>query len=296
MRVVSLVPAGTEIAHALGAARELVGVTHDCDYPPQVRTIPRMTRSTIVAGAASGAIDAAVRAAAASGDSTFHLDADALAAARPDVILGQTLCSVCAVTVAQMPATSDAEAVIVPLDGGSLAGILDDVRRVGDALGREGQAAALVASLEARMEAVWQQVADARRPGVVCLEWLDPLFTAGHWVPEQVDLAGGRDLFGTPGVPSTDIPMERLFDADPEYLFLVPCGFDAPRAVEESATLRSQAGWAELRAVRERKVYALDGSRYFSRPGPSVVDGIEILASILHPDRAPARAEFLAVR
>lgn len=296
MRVVSLVPAGTEIAHALGATSELVGVTHDCDYPPEVRTVPRVTRSTIVAGATSGAIDAAVRAAAASGDSTFHLDADALAAARPDVILGQTLCSVCAVTVAQMPATLDPAPAIVPLDGGSLAGILDDVRRVGDALGRDRQAVALVASLRARMDAVRQQVAGAGRPGVVCLEWLDPLFTAGHWVPEQVDVAGGRDLFGTPGVPSTDIPLERLFDADPEYLFLVPCGFDAPRALAESATLRSRAGWAELRAVREGTVYALDGSRYFSRPGPGVVDGIEILASILHPDRAPARAELLAVR
>lgn len=289
MRVVSLVPAGTEIAHALGATTELVAVTHDCDYPEEVRALPRVTRSTIPVGATSRDIDVAVRTAVATEDSTFHLDAGALAAARPDVILGQTLCNVCAVTIAQLPATLAPAPKVVPLDGGSLAGILDDIRRVGTVLGREAQAAALVRSLVARIEVVRALVADAPRPTVVCLEWLDPLFNAGHWVPEQIDIAGGADLLGTPGVPSIDVPMERLFDADPEYVFLLPCGFDAARAVAESAGLRAHPRWTSLRAVREGKVWALDGNAYFSRPGPRVVDGIELLASLLHPERVRSR-------
>ena len=291
MRVVSLVPAATEIAHALGATADLVAVTHDCDYPEDVRALPRVTRSTIAVGATSREIDAAVRAAVANEDSTFHLDADALAAARPDVLLGQTLCNVCAVTVAQLPATLDPAPEVVPLDGGSLAGIFADIGRVGTALGRERQAAALVRSLESRIEVVRALVADTPRPSVVCLEWLDPLFNAGHWVPEQIDLAGGTDLLGAPGVPSIDFPLERLFAADPEYLFLLPCGFNAARAVSESAGLRADPRWETLRAVRAANVWALDGNAYFSRPGPRVVDGIELLASILHPDRVRSRVK-----
>ena len=291
MRVVSLVPAGTEIAHALGATADLVAVTHDCDYPAEVLALPRVTRSTIAVGATSREIDEAVRTAVANEDSTFHLDADALAAARPDVLLGQTLCNVCAVTVAQLPATLDPAPEVVPLDGGSLAGIFEDIRRVGVALGREAQAAALVRSLVARTEVVRALVADAPRPTVVCLEWLDPLFNAGHWVPEQIDIAGGTDLLGSPGLPSIDVPTERLFDADPAYLFLLPCGFDAARAVAESAGLRAHPRWNTLRAVRAGNVWALDGNAYFSRPGPRVVDGIELLASILHPDRVRSRVK-----
>lgn len=289
MRVVSLVPAATEIAYALGALEELVAVTHDCDYPEAVRALPRVTRSTIPTGATSRQIDDAVRAAVANEDSTFHLDAGALAAARPDVLLGQTLCSVCAVTVEQLPATLEPAPHVVPLDGGSLEGIFEDIARVGAALGREPQATALIASLRGRIEVVRALVADTPAPTVVCLEWLDPLFNAGHWVPEQIALAGGRDLLGLPRVPSIDVPMERLFQSDPEFLFILPCGFDANRAVTESAGLRTHPRWAELRAVREGNVWALDGNAYFSRPGPRVVDGIELLASILHPDRVRSR-------
>jgi len=289
VRVVSLVPAATEIAHALGATNDLVAVTHDCDWPPEVRALPRVTRSTIAVGATSREIDDAVRTAVANDDSTFHLDADALAAARPDLLLGQTLCHVCAVTVAQLPATLDPAPEVVPLDGGSLEGIFEDIRRVGAALGRHPQADAVVASLEARIAVVRALVADAPRPSVICLEWLDPLFNAGHWVPEQIAIAGGVDQLGEPGVPSIDVATDRLFEADPEFLFLLPCGFDAARAVRESAGLRAHPRWTELRAVRDGHVWALDGNAYFSRPGPRVVDGIELLASILHPDRVRSR-------
>ena len=281
----SLVPAATEIACALGAGDDLVAVTHDCDFPAAVRALPRVTRSAIPVGAGSRAIDEAVRDAAQRGESTFHLDTGALADARPDVLLGQTLCTVCAVTVAQLPATLTPAPDVVPLDGGSLEGIFTDIARVGTALGREREASALVAGLRARIAEVVRRVADAPRPRIACLEWLDPLFNAGHWVPEQVMLAGGRDVLGQAGVPSIDIDIERLVDADPDYALVMPCGFDVERALMESQALREDARWKALRAVREGRAYALDGNAYFSRPGPRVVDGIELLASIFHPDR-----------
>ena len=287
MRIVSLVPAGTEIACALGAADELVAVTHDCDYPPAVKALPRVTSSTIAPGSDSVSIDAQVRAAVERGESTFHLDPAALAAARPDVLLGQTLCEVCAVTVAQLPTTLDPAPAVVPLDGHSLVGIFADIGRVGKALGRDAAASSLVADLRSRIARVEAQVAGLRRPSVVCLEWLAPLFNAGHWVPEQVALAGGRDLLGRPLVPSMDVPWEDLVVADPEFLFLLPCGFDAERALAEAAVVIERPEWTTLRAVREGHTYVLDGNAYFSRPGPRVVDGIELLASLLHPDRVP---------
>jgi iron complex transport system substrate-binding protein len=290
MRIVSLVPAGTEIACALGAGDDLVAVTHDCDYPPAVRALPRVTSSTIAPGSDSFAIDAQVRAAVERGESTFHLDAAALAAARPDVLLGQTLCEVCAVTVAQLPTTIDPAPLVVPLDGHSLEGIFMDILRVGDALGRGAAATALVADLRARIARVERQVSGAPRPTVVCLEWLAPLFNAGHWVPEQVAIAGGEDVLGKPLVPSIDFPFDSLLAADPDYLFLLPCGFDADRAVKEARVLTDRADWGELTAVRDGRIWVLDGNAYFSRPGPRVVDGIELLGSLLHPDRVPTHA------
>ena len=291
MRIVSLVPAGTEIAWAVGAGDELVAVTHDCDYPPAVRALPRVTRSTIAPGSDSFAIDTQVRAAVERGASTFHLDAAALAAARPDLLLGQTLCEVCAVTVAQLPATLDPAPVVVPLDGHSLDGIFADIARVGDALDRTEAATRLVVELRGRIARVKALVAGERRPSVVCLEWLAPLFNAGHWVPEQVALAGGEDLLGTPLVPSIDVRWADLAAADPEFLFLLPCGFDAERAVTEARVLTERREWQELRAVRNGNVHVLDGNAYFSRPGPRVVDGIELLASLLHPGRVPPPPE-----
>jgi len=285
VRIVSLVPAATEIAWAIGAGADLVAVTHDCDYPPAARDLPRVTGSTIAPGTPSAEIDAAVRAAAEHGESTFHLDADALARARPDVLLGQTVCAVCAVTVAQVPRTIGGEPRIVPLDGDSLEGILRDIIRVGEALGRDAAARDLVASLRERMARIESLVAGVRCPSVVCLEWLAPLFGVGHWVPEQVRIAGGSELLGRARARSAEVTLDEVAIVDPEFLFLMPCGFDAMRAVTESAGLRADRRWRELAAVRAGDVYALDGNAYFSRPGPRVVDGIELLASILHPDR-----------
>ena len=284
----SLVPAATEIAFALGSGDDVVAVTHDCDYPEAARALPRVTRSTIPAGTSSRDIDVAVRAAAAEGDSTFHVDASALADARPDILLGQTLCRVCAVTVSQLPSVMDPSPEILPLDGDSIAGIFDDIERVGEAIGRAREAASFVASLRERIDRVRERVAGLPHPTVVALEWVDPLFSAGHWVPEQVAAAGGVELIGRANARSKEISLDDVVAADPDYVLILPCGFDAERAARESRVLIADERWTQLRAVRDGHVLTLDGNAYFSRPGPRVVDGIEQLASALH-GKVPAR-------
>lgn len=284
MRIVSLVPAATEIACALGAGAELVAVTHDCDHPASVRALPRITRSTIEPGSTSSEIDAQVRSAAERGASTFHLDAAALRDARPDVLLGQTLCAVCAVTVEQVPSELDPTPRIVPLVATSIEGIFDDIIQVAAALGRDEAGAALISDLRARIARVRAAVADRVRTRVVCLEWLDPLFNAGHWVPEQVAIAGGEDMLGRPGERSREITWFEVLAAKPEAVLVMPCGFDAQRAAREVVALRSLPGWLDLPAVRAGRVHALDGNAFFSRPGPRVVVGIELLAALLQPD------------
>jgi iron complex transport system substrate-binding protein len=288
VRIVSFVPAATEIACALGAADELVAVTHDCDHPPRVRGLPRITRSTIAPGSGSAQIDAQVRRAAAQGESTFHLDLAALQAARADVVLGQTLCAVCAVTLDQLPAMDGGGPTVVPLHGESIEGILSDIGRVADALGRSAAGTLLVAGLRSRLDHVARSVAGLPRRSVVCLEWLAPLFNGGHWVPEQVAWAGGVDLLGTAGARSRELGWPELVAAQPEVVLVMPCGFDAGRAVREAGALTGRAEWRALRAVTAGRAYALDGNAYFSRPGPRVIDGVELLASLLHPGSVPA--------
>lgn len=288
MRIVSLVPAATEIAYALGAGDELVAVTHDCDHPAGVRDLPRITRSTIAPGSDSGQIDAQVRRAAASGDSTFHLDPDALRAARAEVLLGQTICAVCAVTLDQVPASAGPAPVTVSLDGGTIDGIFADIRRVADALGRSAAGLRLVGELRTRLDRVAEAVAGRPRRSVVCLEWLAPPFNGGHWVPEQVTWAGGLDLLGTAGERSREVTWDEVVAAQPEELVVMPCGFDAARAVAESAALTGRSQWQALEAVAAGRAYAVDGNAYFSRPGPRVVDGVELLASLFHPGTVAA--------
>jgi len=288
MRVVSLVPAATEIACALDAIDDLVGVTHDCDYPPGVGALPRVTRTTIPAGATSRQIDTLVREAASRGDSTFHLDAGALRDAAPDVILGQTLCNVCAVTLDQVPLELPHEPRVVPLEAASLEGMLDDVRRVGDALGRAAAARALVAALRARLDAVAAALSGRPRPRVACIEWIDPPFNGGHWVPEQVHIAGGVDVLGAPGERSRVVAWDEVRGARPDVVVVMPCGWDLRRASREAGVMPDLG-------VR---VVAVDGNAYFSRPGPRLVDGVALLASILHPGTVagPVGAAALELR
>lgn len=288
MRIVSLVPAATEIVWALGATDELVAVTHDDDFPEAVLALPRVTRSTIPAGASAREIDTHVREAGARGESTFHLDEQALRDARPDVILGQTLCAVCAVTLDRVPAQLDREPEVVPLTASTIDGMFDDIRRVAAALGRDRDAERLVEDLRSRLRAIEAAVAGLARPRVACLEWLDPLFNGGHWVPEQVRIAGGFDVLGIAGARSREIEWDDVIAARPDLVIAMPCGWDAPRAAREAEAL------GRIGAAR---VIGVDGAAYFSRPGPRLVDGVELLGSIFHPDavRAPDGATAVVV-
>jgi iron complex transport system substrate-binding protein len=283
MRIVSLVPAATEIVWALGATDQLVAVTHDDDFPPAVLRLPRLTRSTIPAGATAREIDVHVREAGARGESTFHLDEQALRDAHPDVILGQTLCAVCAVTLDRIPATLDRQPEVVPLEASSIDGMFEDIRRVGSAIRRGGDADRLVDDLRARLATIERRVAGLGRPRVACLEWIDPLFNGGHWVPEQVRIAGGLDVLGTAGARSREIAWDDVVAARPEIVIAMPCGWDAARAAHEAEALPR---------IGDARIVGVDGAAYFSRPGPRLVDGVELLASIFHPDavRAPDRA------
>ena len=289
MRIVSLVPAATEIVWALGATAELVAVTHDDDFPAAVLSLPRITRSTIPAGASAREIDTHVRDAGARGESTFHLDEQALRDARPDVILGQTLCAVCAVTLDHMPTWSDKEPAVVPLTASSIAGVFDDIRRVSAALHRKDDADRVVDDLRARLRDVEARVAGLERPRVACLEWLDPLFNGGHWVPEQVRIAGGEDVLGTAGARSREIEWDDVVAARPDIVVAMPCGWDATRAAHEAEALGP---------IGAARVVGVDGAAYFSRPGPRLVDGVELLASIFHPGRVapPLSATAIGVR
>jgi len=286
MRIVSLVPAATEIVWALGATDQLVAVTHDDDFPPAVLSLPRVTRSTIPADATAREIDVHVREAGARGESTFHLDEQALRDARPDVILGQTLCAVCAVTLDRVPATLERQPEVVPLSASSIDGMFLDIRRVGAALRCADDADRLVLDLRSRLATVEAKVAGLARPRVACLEWLDPLFNGGHWVPEQVRSAGGLDVLGTAGTRSREIEWGDVIAARPEIVIAMPCGWDAARAAREAEALGR---------IPSARIIGVDGAAYFSRPGPRLVDGVELLASIFHPDAVRAPDGAIAV-
>jgi iron complex transport system substrate-binding protein len=286
MRIVSLVPAATEIVWALGATDQLVAVTHDDDFPTAVLSLPRVTRSTIPAGATAREIDVHVREAGARGESTFHLDEQALRDARPDVILGQTLCAVCAVTLDRVPATLERQPEVVPLSASSMDGMFLDIRRVGAALRCADDADRLVLDLRSRLATVEARVAGLARPRVACLEWLDPLFNGGHWVPEQVRSAGGLDVLGTAGARSREIEWGDVIAARPEIVIAMPCGWDATRAAHEAEALGPIPG---------ARIIGVDGAAYFSRPGPRLVHGVELLASIFHPYAVKAPDWAIAV-
>ena len=286
MRIVSLVPAATEIVWALGATDQLVAVTHDDNFPPAVLSLPRVTRSTIPADATAREIDVHVREAGARGESTFHLDEQALRDARPDVILGQTLCAVCAVTLDRVPATLERQPEVVPLTASSIDGMFLDIRRVGAALRCADDADRLVLDLRSRLAKVEARVAGLARPRVACLEWLDPLFNGGHWVPEQVRSAGGLDVLGTAGARSREIEWGDVIAARPEIVIAMPCGWDPTRAAHEAEALGP---------IPSARIIGVDGAAYFSRPGPRLVDGVELLASIFHPDAVRAPDGAIAV-
>jgi iron complex transport system substrate-binding protein len=287
MRICSLLPGATEIAFALGLGDLIVGVTHECDHPADAQYKPIVVKSAIDSKRMTGAeIDRKVAELLQAGKGLYFLDEAAFVEAAPDVILTQGLCEVCALDyneVVRAAAKLSLPPMIVSLNPHSLAELLDDIRRVGAATDRSTAAQALVDGLRARIAQVGRREPD-RRPRVVCLEWFEPLYTAGHWVPEMVALAGGHDVIGRAGEPSAKIQWQDVIDAKPEVVLLMPCGFDVRRTVKESTPLRALPGWNELPAVRNDNVFALNGNAYFSRPGPRLVNGLEILARIIHPD------------
>jgi iron complex transport system substrate-binding protein len=287
MRVVSLLPAATEITAALGCTDMLVGVSHECDFPAEVAGKPRVTRCAIHGNALpSGETDRWVRETLAATGTLYALDEDMLRTLEPGVIITQRLCDVCAVgyeTVTAFAATLPGSPRVVNLEPTRLADVFDDVRRIATALGVPERGERVVAELQARVAAVRSRVAAASRRRCTLLEWIDPPFRGGHWVPELLEAAGGIDPLGRTGEDAAAITWDAIRDADPEVLVLACCGYPIERTLADVPLLAARAGWHDLTAVRNGEVWVLDGSAYVSRPGPRLADTIEILASLLHP-------------
>jgi len=294
MRIATLLPSATEIVCALGLAGSVVAVTHECDYPPEIRGRRVVVRPRVDSRLSSAEIDAAVEGALRRGESLYDLDADALAAARPDLIITQDLCDVCALPsldVEGIAAALPGPPKVLRLHPHTLDDIFRDVLAVGHAAGRGDEARRLVAALKERVAAA-AAVAATRprlaRPRVVCMEWLDPPFCSGHWMPELVELAGGREVLGRHGRPSFRVEWSAIAAAAPDAVVLTLCGFDVARTCAELGAVASRPEWRGLPAVAAGRVYAADGGAYFSRSGPRIVDGLEMLMEMLNPDGGPA--------
>jgi iron complex transport system substrate-binding protein len=292
VRIATLLPSATEIAAALGLAGDIVAITHECDYPPEVRDRPVVVRPRVDSGLSSAAIDAEVEDALRRGQSLYHLDEEALAAARPDLIVTQDLCEVCALPsldVDSVAARLPGSPRVLRLHPHTLEDVFRDIATVGAAAGRADEARRLVGALRARVGAVEAARLGAGRAGtprVFCMEWLDPPFCSGHWMPEIVERAGGREVLGRHGRPSFRVEWEAIAAAAPEVVVLTVCGFDAARTRAELPPVTARPEWQALPAVAAGQVYATDGSAFFSRSGPRLVDGLEIMAAILHPEAA----------
>ena len=293
MKICSLLPSATEIACVLGLQDDLVAVTHECDYPVAVLDKPRITSSAIDhTGSTSAEIHRHISAAVHRGSSIYHLDRELLERLSPDLVLTQELCDVCAVSYEQVEKAvriARSDSAIVSLEPTTLEEIIETILRVGQLTGRQAQAESVVAGLRKRVERVAATLAavDAR-PRVLCMEWLDPVFVGGHWVPGMVEAAGGFDGLGRPGQPSFVVTWQQVEEYAPDVVVLMPCGYHLQEVVDEFRRTPLPAEWHRLPAVQTGRVYAVDASSYFNRPGPRIVDGLEVLAQVLHPELAPA--------
>jgi iron complex transport system substrate-binding protein len=295
MRIVSLVPHATELLFALDLGEQVIAVTHECDHPSEALQLPHVTRDALPAGLGAAEIDAAVRERTERGEAIYELDEDALSALEADLIVTQALCPVCAVSyedVARLAAKLPSKPKVISLDPHTFGETLGDVRTIAEATDRRARGIELVGEIAARIDRVKLAVRSAARPRVAALEWLDPVFVAGHWTPQLIELAGGKDVLGLPGEPSIALPWETVRAAAPEVVVVMPCGYDAARAHQEALEYGDK-----LSALGARCVVAVNASAYFSRPGPRLIDGLELLAHIFHPELVPdAPGETLAVQ
>jgi iron complex transport system substrate-binding protein len=288
MRICSLLPAATEILFAIGAGPEVAGVTHECDYPPEASARPALIRPRIDVNSPPAEIDRQVRECVEQGRSVYIVDAERLREIDPDLIVTQDLCHVCAASPDDLSAALarfDRHPRIVSLAPQRLADVWKSIRTLGAVTGCGAASDALVERLEARIRAVRTSMQSASPVRALCLEWLDPPFVAGHWAPEMVEFAGGIPLLARPGIPSVALEWREVLDSRPDAIVLMPCGYNLERTLAEYSQARLPAEWRELPAVRAGRVAAVDAS-YFSRPGPRLADGVEILARIFHPDLA----------
>jgi iron complex transport system substrate-binding protein len=290
-RIVSLLPSATEIVCALGLADQLVGVTHECDYPPSVQGLPKVTQTLIPTDASSGEIDRLVRERLKATQALYTLDLPVLEALRPTLIVTQALCHVCAVAEEEVRAaacTLPGLPSVINLEPTTLTEVLASIRQVAQATGMQSEADTVIARLQARIAAVTRRSSGlTHRPRVAFLEWLDPPFSGGHWNPELVRLAGGIEGLGQAGQPSRTLRWDEVVAWQPEVAFIACCGFSVKRTRLDLPRLESVPGWQELPAVRTGRVYVTEGSHYFSRPGPRLVDSLEMLAHSLHPELHP---------
>jgi iron complex transport system substrate-binding protein len=285
MRIVSLVPHATELLFALGLDEHVIAVTHECDYPTQALQRARVTRDVLPAGLSAGEIDAAVRERTLAGEAIYELDRAALERLEPDLIVTQELCPVCAVSyeeVEQIAKLLPSKPRVIALDPKTLGETLGDIRTVAEATDSRERGIELVGETAARIDRVRLSVRKQRSVRVAAIEWLDPVYVAGHWTPQMIELAGGEDVLGLPGEHSRVVSWEEVAASRPEVVVVMPCGYDAPRAHAEAMSYAEK-----LSALGARRIVAVDASAYFSRPGPRLIDGLELLAHVLHPEQLP---------
>ena len=286
MRIVSLVPSATETLFALGLGPDVIAVTHECDYPPAALELPKITRDVLPAGLGARESDAAVKERTLAGQSIYELDDELLRDLRPDLIVTQELCTVCAVSYDDVRAVAkdiDPHPHVVSLDPRTVGEILGDFRTLAQVTDRKDVAVSLVREASARIDRVRLAVRGLRRPRVTALEWLDPPFAAGHWVPQLIEYAGGDDVLGFSGEKSEERSWQEIEAAQPDIVIVMPCGYDAEIAHREAEMHRD-----ELAALGAGEVVAVDAAAYFSRPGPRIIDGLELMAHIIHPEKFPA--------
>jgi iron complex transport system substrate-binding protein len=294
MRIVSLVPSATEMLFALGLGEDVVAVTHECDYPPQALRLPHVTRDKLPEGLSPAEIDATVKQLTLDGESIYELDVEVLRELAPDLIVTQALCQVCAVSyddVREIAGQIDSQPLVLALDPHTVGEVLGDARTIAQATDTKDEAVELIRQASERIDRIRLATRTAHKPAVAALEWLEPPYAAGHWVPQLIEFAGGRDVLGFAGEKSEEQSWELVAASEPEIVIVMPCGFDAEIAHREAEMQHDR-----LASLGARLVVAVDAAAYFSRPGPRIIDGLELLAQIMHPELGIGISDELAAK